>query len=98
MIGSVEGQNTFNPLKGSIPARLDAVEAAADQYNAYLQATAEDWQHDRLIGSLMHGVVANERFVGDFTQVIDIYLQSRSSIAAAVAMEAVCIQSGACGF
>jgi glucose/mannose transport system substrate-binding protein len=97
MLGSVEGQNTFNPLKGSIPARVDAVEAAADLYNAYLQATAEDWQNERLVGSLMHGVVANERFVGDFTQVIDIYLQSRSSLAAASAMEAVCIQSGACG-
>jgi glucose/mannose transport system substrate-binding protein len=97
MLGSVEGENTFNPLKGSIPARLDAVDDAPELYNAYLLSAAEDWKTDRLVGSLMHGVVANERFVGDFTQVIDIYIQSRSSTAAASAMEAICIQAGACG-
>lgn len=97
LLGSVEGQNAFNPLKGSIPARLDAVDAAPDEYNTYLLSAAEDWKTDRLVGSLMHGVVANERFVGDFSQVIDIYIQSRSSLAAANAMEAVCIQSAACG-
>lgn len=97
ILGSVEGENAFNPLKGSIPARIDAVEAAPNLYNTYLLSAAEDWKSERLVGSLMHGVVANERFVGDFTQVIDIYIQSRSSAAAASAMEAVCIQAGACG-
>jgi len=97
MLGSVEGENAFNPLKGSIPARLDAVEAAPDLYNVYLQSSAADWSSDRLVGSLMHGVVANERFVGDFNQVIDIYVQSRSPEAASSAMEAICIQAGACG-
>jgi glucose/mannose transport system substrate-binding protein len=97
MLGSVEGENAFNPLKGSIPARVDAVAAEPDLYNTYLQSAAEDWGSDRLVGSLMHGVVANERFVGDFTQVIDIYIQSGSSQAAASAMEAVCFQAGACG-
>jgi glucose/mannose transport system substrate-binding protein len=97
MLGSVEGENAFNPLKGSIPARTDAVAAAPDLYNTYLLSAAEDWSADRLVGSLMHGVVANERFVGDFTQVIDIYIQSGSSQAAASAMEAVCFQAGACG-
>jgi glucose/mannose transport system substrate-binding protein len=97
MLGSVEGENAFNPLKGSIPARLDAVDAAPHLYNTYLLSAAEDWKNDRLVGSLMHGVVANERFVGDFTQVIDIYIQSRSSAAASSAMQAVCLQAGACG-
>ncbi|MBC7813439.1 MAG: carbohydrate ABC transporter substrate-binding protein, partial [Burkholderiales bacterium] len=97
LLGSVEGENAFNPLKGSIPARIDAVEADPDLYNTYLQSAAADWSSDRLVGSLMHGVVANERFVGDFTQVIDIYVQSGSSQAASSAMEAVCFQAGACG-
>ncbi len=98
LLGSVEGQNTFNPLKGSIPARVDAVGAVPELYNVYLQAAADDWAHERLIGSMMHGVVANERFMGDFNQVLDIYVQSRSSAGAAAAMEEVCIQAGACGF
>jgi glucose/mannose transport system substrate-binding protein len=98
LLGSLEGQNTFNPLKGSIPARIDAVAQAPELYNRYLQFTADEWAHDRLVGSMMHGVVANERFMGDFNQVLDIYIQSRSSEGAASAMESVCIQAGACGF
>jgi len=97
LLGSVEGQNAFNPLKGSIPARIDAVEAAPDLYNTYLQSASESWANDRLVGSLAHGVVANERFMGDFNQVMEIYLQSGSAAAAAAAMEAVCAQAGACG-
>lgn len=98
LLGSLEGQNTFNPLKGSIPARVDAVGRAPELYNRYLQDAANEWANDRVVGSMMHGVVANERFMGDFNQVLDIYIQSRSSEGAAAAMESVCIQAGACGF
>lgn len=98
LLGSLEGQNTFNPLKGSIPARIDAVTQAPDLYNPYLQYTAEAWANDHLVGSMMHGVVANERFMGDFNQVLDIYIQTRSSTGAAAAMESVCRQAAACGF
>lgn len=97
LLGSVEGQNAFNPLKGSIPARTDAVEAAPDLYNAYLQSAAADWASNRLVGSLAHGVAANERFMGDFNTVMEVYLASRSSAAAVSAMTAVCSTSGACG-
>jgi len=97
LLGSLEGQNTFNPLKGSIPARTDAVDAEPDLYNAYLQSTAADWSEDVLVGSLAHGTAANERFMGEFNQVMEIFLASGSAEAAASAMGAVCIQSGACG-
>lgn len=97
LLGSLEGQNAFNPLKGSIPARLDAVTAAPDLYNIYLRHTADAWAHERLVGSMMHGVVANERFMGDFNQVLDIFIQSRSSAAAAAAMQSVCVQAASCG-
>jgi glucose/mannose transport system substrate-binding protein len=97
LLGSVDGQNAFNPLKGSIPARTDAVSAAPDLYNAYLQSAAADWAENRLVGSLAHGVAANERFMGDFNQVMEIFVASRNSAATASAMSAVCIQSNACG-
>lgn len=96
-LGSIEGQNAFNPLKGSIPARVDAVAAAPDLYNAYLQSAAADWSSNTLAASLVHGAAANERFMGDFNQVMEIYLASRSASAAANAMAAICLQSGACG-
>jgi glucose/mannose transport system substrate-binding protein len=98
LIGSLEAQNTFNPLKGSIPARIDAVTIAPELYDSYLRFTAEEWENGRLVGSMMHGVVANERFMGDFNQVLDVFIQSGSSEGAAAVMEAVCIQAGACGF
>ncbi len=97
LLGSVEGQNAFNPKKGSIPARIDAVDADPSLYNAYSLSAAAEWKVDRLVGSLVHGVVANERFTGDFNDVIQIYLESRSSTAAASAMQAFCAQDGACG-
>jgi glucose/mannose transport system substrate-binding protein len=96
--GSLEGQNIFNPLKGSIPARTDAVAAAPELYDAYLQSAAADWTSHRLVGSMTHGVVANERFMSDFNSVMSIFLDTRSAQAAASAMEAVCIQAGACGY
>lgn len=97
VLGSIEGQNAFNTLKGSIPARVDAVAADPEAYNAYLISASEDWGTSRLVGSLVHGTAANERFMGDFNQVMEIYLASRSAVAAANAMAAVCAQSGACG-
>jgi glucose/mannose transport system substrate-binding protein len=97
LLGSVDGQNAFNPLKGSIPARLDADVASNDAYNAYLKAAAEDWASDAIVGSLVHGAAANDRFKGDFNSVMEIYLSSRSAEAAASAMGAICGQSGACG-
>lgn len=63
LLGSVEGQNAFNTLKGSIPARIDAVEADMGSYNAYLLSAADDWGSDALVGSLAHGTAANERFI-----------------------------------
>ncbi len=97
VLGSVEGQNAFNPLKGSIPARVDAVDAAPDLYNTYLQDAAADWASNDLAGSLAHGVAANERFMGDFNQVMQIFLASGDAQATATAMQAVCVQAGACG-
>ncbi len=96
-LGSLEGQNAFNPLKGSIPARVDAVDAAPELYNGYLQAAGADWAENTLVGSLVHGAAANERFMGDFSQIMEIFLASDSAEAAASAMGVVCVQSGACG-
>lgn len=97
LLGSQEGQNAFNPLKGSIPARTDAVEAAPELYNDYLQSAASDWAENTLVGSLAHGAAANERFMGEFGQVIEILRSSGNAEAAANALLAICLQSGACG-
>ena len=91
MLGSLEGQDTFNPLKGSISARIDS---DLTKYNVYLQSAANDWRTNKIVGSLAHGVVANERFMNDFATVMDIFLASKNAEAAANAAEAVAIQAG----
>ncbi len=94
LVGSAEGQDIFNPLKGSIPANLNSDVSNAELYNDYLQDTAADWQSNEIVGSLAHGAVANERFLNDFATVMEIFLSSRSAEAAANAAEAVAVQSG----
>lgn len=59
-IASKEGQDTFNPIKGSIPARLDADES---KYDAYLRDTMDDFANDTLTPSIVHGSAAPEGFI-----------------------------------
>ncbi len=94
LLGSKEGQDAFNPLKGSIPARTDFDRSL---YNDYLLSAADDWAMDTIVGSLAHGAAANEVFMGDFNSVMELYLSTGSPEAAAAAMLEVCEQSGACG-
>ncbi len=89
--GSVEGQDTFNPLKGSIAPHL---ESDLGLYNAYLQDAAADWQSNRVVGSLVHGAVAKEAFMSDFATILEIYLATGSAQSAANAAQAVAGQVG----
>lgn len=98
LLGSVEGQNAFNPLKGSIPARSDIDLAASGLYNQYLIDTATSWGMDVIVGSLVHGTVGNPRFAGEFSSVLDIFKGSRSAADAVNALFVICVQSGECGF
>lgn len=91
LVGSKEGQDTFNPLKGSISPRLDS---DLTLYNDYLQSAAEDYANDMHVGSLVHGAVAKEAFMSEFATVMEIYLGSRSADAAANAAQAVANQVG----
>jgi len=91
LVGSKEGQDTFNPLKGSISARLDSDLAV---YNDYSRSAAADWQNDAIVGSLVHGAVAKEAFMSEFATVMEIYLASRSSEQAANAAQAIANQVG----
>lgn len=90
LLGSKEGSDTFNPLKGSISPRLDS---DLSKYNVYSQSAAEDFSSDRLVGSLAHGAAANEGFMNDFAEVMEIFLNSRSPERAANAAQAIAKQN-----
>jgi len=91
VLGSVEGQDAFNPIKGSIAARLDS---DLTKYNAYGQSAAADWAADVIAGSLAHGFAANEGFMNDFATVMEIFLASKSPTQAAAAAAAIALQNG----
>lgn len=71
VLGSVEGQDVFNPLKGSIPARIDADKS---KYDTYGQDTIEDFKVSKLAPSLAHGSAASEGFATQANQVINIFV------------------------
>ncbi|MGK0618706.1 ABC transporter substrate-binding protein [Meiothermus cerbereus] len=89
LVGSKEGQDAFNPLKGSIAARTDS---DPSKYNAYLQSAMRDWKSNRIVGSMVHGAVAPESFMSQFGTVMEIYLSSRNAQAAANAAQAIANQ------
>lgn len=76
-LGSAEGQDIFNPLKGSLPANTTADIENEDLYNAYFQSAYSDWVSNDLVGSLAHGTVASPDFLNGFSNVIAEFLTTR---------------------
>lgn len=71
LCGSKEGQDAFNPVKGSIPARSDG---DITLYDVYLQSAMADWASDVVVGSLTHGVVANDTWKNDINTALGLFL------------------------
>lgn len=74
LVASQEGQDTFNPLKGSIPAREDA-DPARYADSPYLESALEEWQSGpELAGSFWHGVTVGNRWKNDIDTAVGLYL------------------------
>ncbi len=73
-LGSKRAQDTFNPVKGSIPARQDA---NARLYGPYLKWALKQWKTDTLAGSLAHGVVASNAWKTQIDTALGLFLQSK---------------------
>jgi glucose/mannose transport system substrate-binding protein len=71
--GSREGQDAFNPVKGSIPARNDGDRSL---YGVYLLSAMDDWANDTVVGSLTHGVVANDSWKSEIDTALGLFLTS----------------------
>jgi glucose/mannose transport system substrate-binding protein len=77
-LGSKQAQDTFNPVKGSIPARQDA---NATLYGPYLKWALQQWKTNKLAGSLTHGVVANNAWNADIDTALGLFIQNHDSSA-----------------
>jgi glucose/mannose transport system substrate-binding protein len=73
-LGSRLAQDTFNPVKGSIPARKDA---NPKLYGPYLKWALTQWKSDTLAGSLTHGVVAPGAWSTDIGTALGLFLQQK---------------------
>ncbi|MGI6366989.1 MAG: ABC transporter substrate-binding protein [Anaerolineae bacterium] len=63
IIGSREGQDAFNPIKGSIPARTDGDRT---RYDEYLNNTMDDWANLEGTPSIQHGAATSQAFLVDY--------------------------------
>ncbi|HEC35694.1 MAG TPA: carbohydrate ABC transporter substrate-binding protein [Anaerolineae bacterium] len=72
--GSREGQDAFNPIKGSIPARTDADRSL---YDEYLQSAMDDFASDAIVGSLMHGAAAAPSWQQDIIDAVSLFIANR---------------------
>lgn len=74
VVGSREGQDAFNPKKGSIPARIDADTSI---YSEYHQGAMEDFKSDHILPSLAHGMAASDAWLQDIGNVMNVFIVDR---------------------
>jgi glucose/mannose transport system substrate-binding protein len=91
--GSQAGQDAFNPVKGSIPARSDGDRSL---YDAYLTSAMDDWAADTVVGSLTHGVVANDAWKAEIDSALGVFLSDGDADAFQAALAAACAGEGPC--
>ncbi len=90
-VGSVEGQDAFNPLKGSIPARTDANPSL---YDVYQQSAMADYAEDEHAPSLVHGAAAPPSFITACDDIIDNFIADGDTEAAANALQQAALDAG----
>jgi len=91
---SKEGQEAFNPVKGSICARTDCDQSL---FNEYLQSAGADWTTDTVVGSLTHGVVANDAWKSKIDTALGLFLANPSDVASfQSALVDACASDGVC--
>jgi len=91
--GSKEGQEAFNPVKGSICARTDCDPAL---FGVYLQSAMDDWSSNVVVGSLTHGVVANDSWKSEIDTALGLFMASMDVETFQSALVDACASSGPC--
>jgi len=91
--GSKEGQEAFNPVKGSICARTDCDPTL---FGEYLQSAMDDWASNTVVGSLTHGVVANDSWKTEIDTSLGLFIADQNVETFQSALVAACASSGPC--
>jgi len=91
--GSKAGQEAFNPVKGSICARTDCDKTL---FGEYLQSAMDDWSSNTVVGSLTHGVVANDSWKSEIDTALGLFVADGNVETFQAALVAACKSSGPC--
>ncbi len=73
-VGTREAQDAFNPIKGSISARVDA---DRDAYDVYQESAMDDFAQDAIVPSLQHGAAASPEWMDDFISAVGSFVAHR---------------------
>jgi glucose/mannose transport system substrate-binding protein len=91
--GSRAGQDAFNPIKGSIPARTDGDRSL---YDVYLQSAMDDFSSNEIVPSLAHGAAASEGWVTAAGDAMTLFVADLDVDAAQGALAQACVDAGVC--
>jgi glucose/mannose transport system substrate-binding protein len=71
---SKEGQDAFNPLKGSIPSRTDG---DVNLYDLYLRSAMKDFASNAVVPSVAHGAAAAEGWVTKISDIMSLFVTDK---------------------
>ena len=74
LIGSRQGQEAFNPVKGSICARTDC---DPKLFGPYLQWATKQWKTNTVVPSLAHGAAASESWLSSISDAMSLFVTRR---------------------
>jgi glucose/mannose transport system substrate-binding protein len=93
LCGSKEGQDAFNPIKGSIPARTDGDVAL---YDVYLQSAMADFASNEIVPSLAHGAAAAEGWATAVNDTLTLFVADKDVAKAQASLAKACVDAGTC--
>lgn len=77
-VGSLDAQDTFNPIKGSVPTRIDADES---KYGVYGQDAISRFKEadetDGIVHSVFHGSAAAPGFVNEISNALTVFVTQK---------------------
>ncbi len=82
--GSKEGQDAFNPLKGSIPARTDP---DLNLYDVYLKGAIADFGSNAITPSIAHGAAVSQTWSQAINDAMTLLVANKDVEAAAAAFQ-----------
>ena len=88
---SKAGQEAFNPMKGSIPARTDCDPAL---FNEYLKSAMKDWTSQPIVPSVVHGAAAVEKWATVYKDIMNTFATKGDVAATQKALEQAATDNG----